>query len=311
MNPRLPITLALTVTCVTTLALAGEDWQVPAMGIGLGGVSPYTSAWQFVDMMKYSREWRALKGYEVVEDEWGWPVALKDKAGKQETIGDGREIKMWIYNRRIAGDVVLTWEGDGEVAIQRRESKLAEDGYPERKRRVYHWDNKQGGVFDLVVKRSNPDDHVHNIRMWMPGFENSKSPFHPLFKKRLEPFAYFRFMDWGGTNNSEQKEWSDRRDPRDMRQKQPTAYEYMIQLSNETDRDPWICIPHKASDDYVRELAQLLKESLEPERKVYVEYSNEIWNGAFRQTRWLWDLAEAEIEAKNLKDSRDRSLRKW
>jgi hypothetical protein len=51
---------------------------VPTMGIGLGGVSSYTSAWQFVDMMKYAREWRTPKGFEIVEDRFGWPVALKD-----------------------------------------------------------------------------------------------------------------------------------------------------------------------------------------------------------------------------------------
>jgi hypothetical protein len=264
---------------------------VPTMGIGLGGVSSYTSAWQFVDMMKYAREWRTPKGFEIVEDRFGWPVALKGEAGKETPIGGDKPVKMWIYNRRIAGDVVLTWQGDGEVAIRRRDASLVQDEVPQRRRRVYRWTDRSEGVFDLVVERSNPEDHVRDIRMWMPGFENAESPFHPLFRKRLEPFAYFRFMDWGGTNNSEQIEWADRKDPGAMRQTRTTAYEYMVRLCNEMDKDMWLCIPHKASDDYVRKLAELLKATLEPERKVWVEYSNEIWNGAFRQTQWLWDIA--------------------
>ena len=56
------------------------------------------------------------------------------------------------------------------------------------------------------------------------------------------------------------------------------AWEYLIQLCNETDADLWANIPFLASDDYVRQLALLIQARLEPERKVYTEYSNEVWN---------------------------------
>lgn len=275
-------------------AAALEPGEVHPMGIGLGGVSGYTSAWTFVDMMKHSREWRPPKGYEVVEDKLGWPVSLRDEEGGAVPITPDKSIRMYMYSRRIAGDIVLAWEGDGEVAISRRPCKLVDDGYPQKNRRLYRWDDVAGTVFDVVVSRSNPDDHVRNIRMWMPGLENAESPFHPLFKERIEPFPYFRFMDWGRTNNSKQVEWSDRVLPQQMRQTGGVAWEYMIQLCNEMDRDMWICIPHLASDDYVRKLAELLKEQLEPERHIYVEYSNEIWNGAFRQTQWIYEQARGE-----------------
>lgn len=289
-----PVAAAACMLCLGHASARDAREIAPPMAIGLGGVSGYTSAWQFTDMMKHSREWRVPKGFEIVEDFSGWPRALRGEDGKDVAIGDGKQAMMWLYNRRIAGDIVLTWEGDGEVAISRRESTLVEDNYPERQRRVYHWDDRNSGVFDVVVLRSNPANHVRNIRMWMPGFENAESPFHPLFKKRIEPFPYFRFMDWGATNNSEQKEWSDRKDPRHMRQTGGVAYEYMIQLCNEMERDMWVCIPHMATDDYVRQLADLLKKQLDPGRKIYVEYSNEIWNGAFHQTRYLWDVARKE-----------------
>jgi hypothetical protein len=261
------------------------------MGIGLGGVASYTSAWQFVDLMKYAREWRCPKGLEIVEDEYGWPVAMKDPGGARVAIGEGRAAMMWLYNRNLTGGFILTWQGDGEVAVRRRGAETVSDDYPRKNRRVYRWGDRREGVFDLVVSRSNPKDHVRDIRLVMADFENAASPFHPLFKERLKPFPCFRFMDWGRTNNSEQVEWCDRTTPRHMRQTRGVAWEYMIALSNETDKDMWICIPHRASDDYVRRLAGLLRERLEPGRRIYVEYSNEIWNGAFKQTRWLWDKA--------------------
>jgi hypothetical protein len=56
------------------------------------------------------------------------------------------------------------------------------------------------------------------------------------------------------------------------------AWEYAAQFWNETDTDAWVNIPFPADDTYVTGLATLLKNTLEPGRKVYVEYSNELWN---------------------------------
>jgi hypothetical protein len=61
----------------------------------------------------------------------------------------------------------------------------------------------------------------------------------------------------------------------------------MIQLANEAGADPWFTVPHKVDDNYVRELARLIKRELNPDTKVYVEYSNELWNFSFDQTDWV------------------------
>jgi len=64
------------------------------------------------------------------------------------------------------------------------------------------------------------------------------------------------------------------------------AYEYMLELSQEVAANPWICVPHLASDDYVRQLATLIATSnaTTPETTVYIELSNEMWNWLFSQT---------------------------
>ncbi|MGB8699932.1 MAG: hypothetical protein WCD18_10995, partial [Thermosynechococcaceae cyanobacterium] len=75
------------------------------------------------------------------------------------------------------------------------------------------------------------------------------------------------------------------------------AYEYAIQLCNEVAADCWLTIPAKADDEYVRKLAELLKSQLNPQRKIYIEYSNELWNTAsgFRQSQQNYALAKAEV----------------
>jgi hypothetical protein len=60
----------------------------------------------------------------------------------------------------------------------------------------------------------------------------------------------------------------------------------MIDLSNRLGADPWFCLPHLADDQYVRRFAEMVRDRLDPKLKVYVEYSNELWNGQFQQSRW-------------------------
>ncbi len=64
-------------------------------------------------------------------------------------------------------------------------------------------------------------------------------------------------------------------------------YEMMVRLMNEHDLDGWVCIPHLASAEYAEEMGRFFAKNLDPGRKLYVEYSNEIWNWMFGQTQWL------------------------
>lgn len=60
-------------------------------------------------------------------------------------------------------------------------------------------------------------------------------------------------------------------------------YEVGIKLCNRLWRDMWICVPALADDNYVRQLATIIKRNLYKQLKVYIEYSNEVWNGMFTQ----------------------------
>lgn len=298
--------------CASATAVLARP-VAPVMAMNINGVVYYGAAWQFVDMMKHSREWRAVKDEEewsIVEDEHGWPVQLKHKNGETAAIDQERPAYMYFYGRRVEGLVTVEWDGDGEVGIQGAGYPLKEDFYPGKNKRVYKWDFKTGEP-KVLIMRSNPENYVKNIRIWMPGFEDGRTVFHPEWVDMLKPFGALRFMEWNAANITVVKEWSERKSPLAMRQTRETAWEYVVQLANLMNRDPWISIPHLASDDYVRELTRFLKENLNPGLRVYVEYSNEIWNNSFSQTRWLQERAREDIETKNIADDRGRPARPW
>jgi hypothetical protein len=64
------------------------------------------------------------------------------------------------------------------------------------------------------------------------------------------------------------------------------AMEHMIDTANAAQANMWITVPHQADDDYMERAAQLISERLDKRLKVFVEYSNENWNGIFSQVQW-------------------------
>jgi hypothetical protein len=86
------------------------------------------------------------------------------------------------------------------------------------------------------------------------------------------------------TNGSELRTWSDRPVVEDVSYLPHGApIEHVVTLCNQLDANPWLCIPHQADDDYVRQFATLVRDRLDKGLKVYVEYSNEVGNRAFPQ----------------------------
>jgi hypothetical protein len=88
----------------------------------------------------------------------------------------------------------------------------------------------------------------------------------------------------------------------------------VIALANYTCRDIWINIPVAADSDYVVQVATLMKNTLRPEVNIYVEYSNEVWNGSFTQYQYNYDAVlqspeDADIRASTPWDDRRRARR--
>jgi hypothetical protein len=117
-------------------------------------------------------------------------------------------------------------------------------------------------------------------------FAAGSNPWRPEFLQEVAEYAAFRFMDFGATNGSAERRWSDRTPPQAPPPAQKRlAYEWMIDLCNRLGRDMWVTVPHLADEDYAGQLATLIHRQLRPDLRVYVEWSNETWNSDFPQGR--------------------------
>jgi hypothetical protein len=156
---------------------------------------------------------------------------------------------------------------------------------------------------------------VANVQVMRPltRYSTASHPAGTLFtgdlKQLMSGFTLIRFMDYLATDANNQRHWADRVTPLDISQYQTLAgygwqgkggsWEYAVELANETGKDIWINLPLQIDDAYVTNLAELLRYGsdgttpyaspqanpvfppLDANLRVYVEYSNEVWNDAF------------------------------
>jgi hypothetical protein len=118
-------------------------------------------------------------------------------------------------------------------------------------------------------------------------FTTTTNPWLPQLLTDLAPYHVLRFPDWNQINNSNNSQavWSTRKQ-KTAPQNEPVAFEWQIDLCNRTKKDYWLNVPHEASAAFWTQLAQLVYAQLDPSLRVYLEWSNEVWNGSFPQNAY-------------------------
>ena len=300
LRPLLRCLCALAAAASLAPAVAAPPEFAP-VGPGLGGLNYFMSYSPFNDLVKTAR-WLNVAAW----DEDGYPTAAASGKTVQARIAvDAGETFP-------PGEYVLTWRGEGEARLDRpHAAELVSDETTDGvHRRVYRVPRVESYGFEIDVD-SFP---VSDLHLWLPGTEELDGRWNPDYLAVIEPFrgSHFRFMDLGLTNNSEQQDWADRT-PADWptyaqtlsRSDAPTpvkggaAWEAMVELCNEMDSDLWLCVPHLATEAYIQNLAALVRTGVDPatgeqtgepldeDLRVWVEYSNEVWNWQFQQTKWV------------------------
>lgn len=266
--------------------------QRSRLGINLSGPADWNPEIPFVDVFRLSRAWISQKkdapwgqGPTLARDENGWVRRLEPDCWAETPL------LTLPANTYPAGRYVCLYEGKGRIAFNGIKQEIART----EGRIVFEPKTDSGGFF-LQLRETDPANPVRNIRVLLPGHEKTyrEQPFNPVFVSRWKTMNTFRFMDWMLTNDSPIQEWADRPRPAYANYTEKgVPLEVMIDLSNRLGINPWFCVPHRASDDYVRQFAAQVRRDLTPNLKVYIEYSNELWNSGFSQTRYTDEKGKA------------------
>lgn len=261
------------------------------LGMNLSGPADWNSEVAFVDVFRQSRPWISQqqgqswgKGPPLNLDAHGWVQRLDPGCWAESPLCTLEK------GRYPSGTYTVLYDGQGQLEF----SGAASISSSAPGRLKIHVDALKGGFF-LKLMETNPSDYVRNIRVIMPGCETTyrENPWNSDFLKLWRGMACLRFMDFMCTNNSKISKWSERPTLDDATfSSRGVPLELMIDLVNRLEADAWFCMPHLADDNYVRCFAAMTKQLIDPERRVYVEYSNEVWNSSFTQNQYAGEQGQ-------------------
>jgi hypothetical protein len=127
--------------------------------------------------------------------------------------------------------------------------------------------------------------------------------FEPSFLSLMSNFRLLRAMQWLNTDLSPTPPgvWANRPQVTDAGwgSGNGVPYEVILQLCNAISADCWINIPHTANNAYISSLATLAHGILGTSQKVYVEFSNEVWNGIYPQYQYAVSQGQATWPSAN------------
>jgi hypothetical protein len=260
-----------------------------SLGMGLSGLADWSTQFPFLNFAKQARNWISQREGR----DWGQGEPLElDSQGWVKTIPRGGHadlIFLSVMKNLPLPDsrFVVRYRGKGKVVYRLAARKLFEQSRPGRD--VIEVSNAADSYAVLSIEQTDSADPLRDISIvpqkYLTLFDSGEI-FNPEWVRRLAPFRAIRFMDWTSTNNSKQENWAQRPRLDDASwTSRGVPWEITIALANKLKQDPWINVPHLADDAYVIELALLFKRELNPELRVYVEHSNEVWNWGFKQAQ--------------------------
>jgi len=281
--------------CPDTGGSGGSD-----IGTNMGGFADWGSSLIAVDIFKTSRN-MIFNDIDCI-DQYGWPTEAPCSGVTPQT-------RVMSAGTWPAGTYTLKSKGSGTIKISGRGIPGTTYSSPG----THSLNLNEGGILYIELMESSASDPVRDVNLFLPGYADAgEYDVYPEFIDKWDDFSVLRFMDMLATNNNPISKWSERRlmeeesygfsysapHPPQARKGAPPEFTYLI--GNAANTDIWINIPHKTdpeedfAENYARQFAIMLKNNLNPNLRVWVEYSNELWNGDFGQFTWINDSARAK-----------------
>ena len=271
------------------------------IGFGLAGVTDWSVQQPFLDVFKTARPWTGhlpgqFGGWGHAElaaggwlDEHGWLRAIPPELSGVSALllTDLPETAT-----STAGRYILRHKGKGAITLEGRAQNVSprDDGF--------EFDYTPGdGVVSITLTATDTNDPIRDITLvkadHLAAFD-AGAVFNPDWLARIRGARLVRFMDWMNTNNSSVATMADRPKPTDYTWgRNGVPIEVMIALANDLRADPWITLPHLATDELARFYFESLRDGLAEGLRAHVEYSNEVWNWQFDQANWAEKQAKA------------------
>lgn len=199
------------------------------------------------------------------------------------------------------GQYVILYDGVGTLSVGFDAKMVSTSRSASGGRDVFDVASPTRNGVRLCITQTDPANHVRNIRVVKAEEESlldQGNIFAPAFLNLLKNFRVIRAMAWlkiDGRPTPPPGNWASRPQLSDAGwgSWKGAPLEAVISLCNAVSADCWINVPHTADDDYITQMATLVHQQLGSTQKVYVEFSNEVWNTSYLQYHYATEQGAA------------------
>lgn len=285
------------------------------MGTNLDGIAYWSTISPFIDLTAQFSPWTSNLDVPPVTGS-SWPAAVNSL-----NYPTGDAAAMTFATGYPTGDYSVSYKGTGTVSFSRWSTyggfKIEDLAFTP----VTQADGTRTGTvfldipsqleawyFAITITGQDTNDPIRELHVNSPDAQPARSTiFRPVFLDKVAAFdGPLRVMDWMQIPGSVVSKWSDRPQlGRFSYYPGGVPYELWIALANTLHKDLWINLPHLATNDSIRQpvvpgyttlMATLLRDTLDPTLKIYVEYSNEVWNSGSLQGDYVYKVAVTDNE---------------
>lgn len=287
----------------------------PLIGVNVNELHYEDASFPFVDLFRQSAPFKdnvlELPEADKVEyDVEGWPLRLHGAKIATKFIGKMPAAAL------VEGDYVVLYDGTGQLSYGHGVELVSQT--PNRD--VIRLKAGEDGDINasLVIERMADTDPIKHIRILPPGGICQDNPYQRVFAQTdcasgaaylpfeqyytsirftpeylnyLKDFSTIRFMAMSGITRNPESHWSER--PHLQEATWGGGYgargaplEIQVDLANRMQTDAWFNLPHAADDEYIRNFASYVRDQLHPQARIYVEYTNEVWNTSFSHSEY-------------------------
>ncbi len=211
-----------------------------------------------------------------------------------------------------AGRYVIEYDGEGTLDVGLDAVRVTSTPG----RLVFSVAKPTDGGIVIYMTATDPrrtGNYLRNIRVVRAEQESllrAGEIFNPAFLRLMQHFRVLRAMQWleidddGGSST----DWRQRPLPTiaGWGGRKGVPLEVVLKLCNAVGADCWLNVPHMATDDYIIQMAALAHAMLGASQKLYIEYSNEVWNSDYAQSAYatargqaMWPKAASSTAKQN------------
>jgi hypothetical protein len=284
----------------------------PSQGMNLNSLSGYTDGFFLINWMNGADAWvfgdgdqeRRPEESELDIDANGWLKSLPNAGGEVEPA------KAYVFYTQDMKptNFIMEWTGEGTIQPFTEYEVIGPNKIRIPFNAVYEETAPDGKItrkddgLGFLITETDPNktgNHIRDIKIYEEKYADLAANgelYNPKWFNQIDDFRVLRTHEAQDTNDANVRDWSTTVESADSalwaRRGQGVPYEVTVKLANDAKTDLWINIPHTASDDYMRKAAAYIRDNLDNDLRVYVEYSNEYWTEQFDQHQWFKDRGQ-------------------